>query len=43
LLEAQDALRAQAGKSLIPTLEINTDDKNWDGYASMIMEGIDFR
>jgi thymidylate kinase len=43
LLEAQDALRAQAGKSLIPTLEINTDDKNWDGFASMIMEGIDFR
>ncbi|REK52200.1 MAG: hypothetical protein C6W55_17080 [Thermobacillus sp.] len=43
LLEAQDALRTHAGKSLTPTLEINTDDKHWDEYARMIMEDSDFR
>jgi ABC-type metal ion transport system, ATPase component len=42
LLEAQDALRLQAGKSVIPTREIHTDDMEWDAYARMIMEDSNF-
>lgn len=42
LLEAQDAFRVQAGKSIIPTRELNTDDKTWDAYARMIMEDNNF-
>lgn len=40
LLEAQDALRFQARRSIVPTREINTDDKHWDAYARMIMEDL---
>lgn len=38
MLEAQEALRLQARRSLVPTLEINSDDMQWDAYARMIME-----
>lgn len=42
LLEAQDALRLHAGRSMVPTHEINTDGKDWDAYARMILEDINF-
>lgn len=38
LIDTQNRLRAQAAKSAIPTYEINTDLKDWNGYAKMIME-----
>ena len=41
LLETQDALRFHSRRSIVPTREINTDDRNWDAYARMIMEDLD--
>ena len=38
LIETQEALRVQASKSLVPTIEINTDRQEWDKYAGLIME-----
>ncbi|MDO3408978.1 hypothetical protein QWJ34_04285 [Saccharibacillus sp. CPCC 101409] len=42
LIETQNNLRIQAAKSVIPTKEINTDHKNWNEYARLIMEDHDF-
>ena len=36
-LNDQDRLRQCAEQSLIPTMEITTDDVDWDGYARKIM------
>ncbi|WP_244294724.1 hypothetical protein [Lysinibacillus fusiformis] len=36
LLEQQQAYRRQAGNSIIPTIEINTDNKDWESYAKQI-------
>lgn len=36
-LEDQDKLRMCAKQSLIPTLEINTDEADWDSYAKRIL------
>ncbi len=33
----QDKLRQCAGQSLIPTMEITTDEVDWDSYAEQIM------
>ncbi|WKL01274.1 hypothetical protein Q0F98_32170 [Paenibacillus amylolyticus] len=41
LLRIQNVLRHQAQISRVPTIEINTDDKNWDEYVRVIMEGND--
>jgi hypothetical protein len=41
LLEAQDAFRFHAARSIVPTREIHTDDKDWDTYARMIMEDME--
>jgi len=38
LIDTQNRLRAQAAKSAVPTYEINTDLKDWNGYAKTIME-----
>ncbi|GAB0170846.1 hypothetical protein LSPCS325_42830 [Lysinibacillus sp. CTST325] len=35
LLEQQE-YRSQAENSIIPTIEINTDHKDWDSYAKQI-------
>jgi hypothetical protein len=37
-LEDQVKLRKCAKQSLIPTLEINTDDADWDSYAKQLLE-----
>lgn len=42
LMNAQNEYRLQAEISKIPTIEINTDMKNWNEYARLIMEGNDF-
>lgn len=42
LIDTQNSLRIQASKSKVPTIEINTDDKEWDKYAGLIMEDNDF-
>jgi thymidylate kinase len=42
LIETQNKLRIQAAKSVIPTIEINTDNKDWKLYARLIMEDNDF-
>ncbi|CAM3151077.1 hypothetical protein PASE110613_17860 [Paenibacillus sediminis] len=42
LLNTQNVLRQQAEISKVPTLEINTDDKDWIKYVRTIMEGNDF-
>lgn len=42
LIETQNALRIQAARSIIPTKEINTDHKDWNEYARLIMEDKDF-
>ncbi|EAC9582380.1 TPA: hypothetical protein QFG15_002653 [Enterococcus faecium] len=36
-LEDQENLRMYAKQSLIPTLEINTDEADWDSYAKRIL------
>lgn len=36
LLEQQQEYRNQAENSIIPTIEINTDDKDWESYAKQI-------
>ncbi|MFD0681470.1 MULTISPECIES: hypothetical protein [unclassified Paenibacillus] len=36
-LEDQEKLRICAKQSLIPTLEINTDEEDWDSYAKQIL------
>ncbi|GAA3348704.1 hypothetical protein SAMN02787081_00378 [Lysinibacillus fusiformis] len=36
LLEQQPAYRSQAANSIIPTIEINTDNKDWESYAKQI-------
>jgi thymidylate kinase len=36
LLEQQQEYRSQAENSIIPTIEINTDNKDWDSYAKQI-------
>lgn len=38
LIETQNKLRIQSSKSLLPTIEVNTDNKEWDKYAKLIME-----
>lgn len=38
LIDTQNSLRIQASKSMVPTIEINTDNKEWDKYAGVIME-----
>ncbi|WP_231586828.1 hypothetical protein [Paenibacillus sp. E194] len=42
LIDTQNSLRIQASKSMVPTIEINTDNKEWDKYAGLIMEDNDF-
>ncbi|MBY0159719.1 hypothetical protein V4V36_13470 [Paenibacillus lautus] len=42
LIETQNRLRIQSSKSKVPTIEINTDNKEWDKYARLIMEDNDF-
>lgn len=39
-LEDQEKLRMYAKQSLIPTLEINTDEADWDYYAKQIHIGL---
>lgn len=34
----QEKLRLSAKQSLLPTLEINTDQADWDSYAKRILE-----
>jgi thymidylate kinase len=41
LLTTQSELRVEATKSLIPTIEINTDSKDWDAYAREILRLLD--
>ena len=36
LLEQQQEYRSQAENSIIPTIEINTDNKDWESYAKQI-------
>jgi thymidylate kinase len=36
LLEQQQEYRSQAENSIIPTIEINTDNKDWKSYAKQI-------
>ena len=36
LLEEQQEYRDQAENSVIPTIEINTDNKDWESYAKQI-------
>lgn len=36
LLEKQQEYRRQAENSIIPTIEINTDNKDWESYAKQI-------
>lgn len=36
ILEQQQAYRSQAVNSIIPTIEINTDNKDWKSYAKQI-------
>ena len=36
LLEQQQEYRRQAENSIIPTIEINTDNKDWESYAKQI-------
>jgi len=40
-LENQETLRLCAKQSLIPTLEINTDEANWNSYAKQILMELD--
>ncbi|WP_141503131.1 hypothetical protein [Paenibacillus luteus] len=42
LLSVQNELRHQAKRSRVPTLEINTDNKDWNSYVRTIMEDKDF-
>lgn len=42
LLNTQNVLRHQAMLSKVPTIEINTDNKDWNRYVGLIMEGNDF-
>ena len=42
LIVTQKSLRIQAAKSVVPTYEINTDNKDWNEYARIIMEDNDF-
>lgn len=42
LLETQSILRQQAKLSEVPTIEINTDKKEWDNYAKLILEDDNF-
>jgi thymidylate kinase len=42
LLNVQNVLRHQAELSRVPTIEINTDNKDWNRYVRIIMEGNDF-
>ncbi|QJD82786.1 AAA family ATPase [Cohnella herbarum] len=42
LLEVQKNIRYQATLSKVPTLEINTDNKDWNNYVRVIMEDNDF-
>jgi excinuclease UvrABC helicase subunit UvrB len=37
-IENQQRFVDVANKSIVPTMIINTDDLNWDGYAKMILE-----
>ncbi|NOU91958.1 hypothetical protein GC093_01730 [Paenibacillus sp. LMG 31456] len=39
-LEDQEKLRMCAKQSLVPTLEINTDEADWDSYAEQILTRI---
>ncbi|MFC6331956.1 hypothetical protein ACFP56_04915 [Paenibacillus septentrionalis] len=42
LLHVQNVLRQQSKLSEVPTIEINTDEKEWNKYARLIIEGNDF-
>ncbi|MBB6024726.1 thymidylate kinase [Paenibacillus sp. JGP012] len=42
LLNTQNILRHQAKISKVNTIEINTDNKDWNSYARVIMEDNDF-
>ena len=39
-LGGQDRLRQWAADSLIPTIEIGTDDADWDRYAQQMLQGV---
>lgn len=41
LLSTQEVLRDQAKYSRVPTIEINTDNKDWNGYVRLIMKDND--
>lgn len=41
LIDTQELLREHAKLSKVPTIEINTDSKEWDKYAKEIIEYID--
>ncbi|MBB3126696.1 hypothetical protein FHS19_001350 [Paenibacillus rhizosphaerae] len=40
-VEDQEILRRCMKQSLIPAMEINTDEASWDGYASQILKALD--
>ncbi|OZB98709.1 hypothetical protein CJP46_06110 [Paenibacillus sp. XY044] len=40
-VEDQEALRSCMKQSLLPAVEINTDDAAWDAYASQILKTLD--
>lgn len=42
LVDTQNNLRYEATKSILPTLEINTDKKEWNEYVRLIMDDNDF-
>ncbi|XID95003.1 hypothetical protein ACF3MZ_11025 [Paenibacillaceae bacterium WGS1546] len=42
LLSTQEELRVQAKNSKVPTIEVNTDDKDWNRYVRLIMKDNDF-
>ncbi|WP_257967968.1 hypothetical protein [Peribacillus deserti] len=37
LIDQQQEYRRQAEKSIIPTIEVNTDGQNWEDYAKQIL------
>ncbi|WP_145329949.1 hypothetical protein [Paenibacillus xylanexedens] len=41
LIGTQNNLRYNVTRSIVPTLEINTDNKEWNEYARLIMENND--
>ncbi|WP_106765937.1 hypothetical protein [Paenibacillus faecalis] len=39
-IQTQSELRKQSNLSILPTIEINTDQKDWIAYANQIMDFI---